>query len=175
MKVILRWKLSSDESLKNCQRSDKEWWLVTFRLWRCFMVCYHWKLSKTTGTNGCQTKKHCKANGWLSYWKTNLRKRRFYRENLKIIALRKLWGIILRSRKASQLLPPRSSPLHYTLKRRPKGGKDKKLVVPYAFDDSQMFGTKGWQLWAHNDAHNCEDPMWLQEAWEVTLDSGTSL
>ena len=35
MKVTQWWKLSSDESL-NCPRSEKEWWLVTFRLWRCF-------------------------------------------------------------------------------------------------------------------------------------------
>ena len=35
MKISWRWNLSSDESY-NCQRSEKEWWLVTFRLWRCF-------------------------------------------------------------------------------------------------------------------------------------------
>ena len=43
MKVILWWKLASNESylvmkVKNCQRSEKEWWLVTFRLWRCFLL-----------------------------------------------------------------------------------------------------------------------------------------
>ena len=32
MIVILLWKLSSDESYN----SWKKWWLVTFRLWRCF-------------------------------------------------------------------------------------------------------------------------------------------
>ena len=46
MKVTQQWKLpsnegyavmSSDESW-NCQRSEKEWWLVTFRLWQCFPV-----------------------------------------------------------------------------------------------------------------------------------------
>ena len=36
-KVIELWKFSSDESLKG-QRSKKEWWLVTFRLWRCFFL-----------------------------------------------------------------------------------------------------------------------------------------
>ena len=36
----------------------------------------------------------------------NCKKRRFCRENLQIRALRKLWGIILRSPKARQLLPP---------------------------------------------------------------------
>ena len=35
-----------------------------------------------------------------------VKKQRFCRENLQIRALRKLWGIILRSPKASQLLPP---------------------------------------------------------------------
>ena len=35
-----------------------------------------------------------------------VKKRRFCRENLQIRALRKLWGNILRSPKASQLLPP---------------------------------------------------------------------
>ena len=37
-KAVKWWKLFSDESLRswNCQRSVKEWWLVTFRLWRCF-------------------------------------------------------------------------------------------------------------------------------------------
>ena len=37
----------------------------------------------------------------------NCKKQCFCRENLQIRALRKLWGIILRSPKASQLLPPR--------------------------------------------------------------------
>ena len=41
MKVILWWYLFSDESW-NCQRSVKEWWLVTFRLWRCFLLL-HWQ------------------------------------------------------------------------------------------------------------------------------------
>ena len=36
----------------------------------------------------------------------NCKKQCFCRENLQIRALRKLWGIILRSPKASQLLPP---------------------------------------------------------------------
>ena len=36
----------------------------------------------------------------------NCKKRRFCRENLQIRALRKLWGVILRSPKARQLLPP---------------------------------------------------------------------
>ena len=39
MKFILWWKLSSDESW-NCQRREKEWWLVTFRLWRCFFTIF---------------------------------------------------------------------------------------------------------------------------------------
>ena len=44
MKVILWWKLFSDESLRswNCQGSDKEWWLVTFRLWRCLVGWSYW-------------------------------------------------------------------------------------------------------------------------------------
>ena len=41
----------------------------------------------------------------------NCKRRRFCRENLQLCALRKLWGIILRSPKGRQLLPPWSKSL----------------------------------------------------------------
>ena len=36
IKVTQWWELLCDERW-NCQRSEKEWWLVTFRMWRCFL------------------------------------------------------------------------------------------------------------------------------------------
>ena len=40
IKVIKWWKLSCHKSFRiwNSERSEKEWWLVTFRLWRCLIL-----------------------------------------------------------------------------------------------------------------------------------------
>ena len=53
MKISQWWKLSSDES-KNSQRSEKEWCLVTFRLWRCLHIWH--VLYRCTDFRRCLTK-----------------------------------------------------------------------------------------------------------------------
>ena len=57
---------------------------------------------KKLARHGCKTTKQPKTTNIYAIVKNNV----FCRENLQIRALRKLWGIILRSPKASQLLPP---------------------------------------------------------------------
>ena len=93
MKVIWWRKLSSDESYLmmkvlrswNCKRSDKEWWLVTFHLWRCFesLMQIRNKIKKKTSEVLPQkliyfTNSNTDLNWWLYEFLVSMKKNYFF-------------------------------------------------------------------------------------------------